>query len=74
MNPEKEKCGIRFVLRTCQLFSGLHGEYGSFSRLLLSASGTIRVKIDLVFEKACPPTAAVSSRNTGVNASPSSFF
>ena len=32
-------------------FSDLHGEYDSFSRLLRSASGMIRAKIDLVFEK-----------------------
>ncbi|MBR4185149.1 MAG: fructose-bisphosphatase class III [Clostridia bacterium] len=32
-------------------FSDLHGEYESFSRLLRSASGMIRAKIDLVFEK-----------------------
>ena len=32
-------------------FSDLHGEYESFSRLLRSASGMIRTKIDLVFEK-----------------------
>ena len=32
-------------------FSDLHGEYESFTRLLRSASGMIRTKIDLVFEK-----------------------
>ena len=32
-------------------FSDLHGEYESFSRLLRSASGMIRAKIDLVFDK-----------------------
>jgi fructose-1,6-bisphosphatase-3 len=32
-------------------FSDLHGEYDSFSRLLRSASGMIRAKVDLVFEK-----------------------
>ena len=32
-------------------FSDLHGEYDSFSRLLRSASGMSRAKIDLVFEK-----------------------
>ncbi len=32
-------------------FSDLHGEYESFSRLLRSASGMIRAKTDLVFEK-----------------------
>jgi len=32
-------------------FSDLHGEYESFSRLLRSASGMIRSKIDLIFDK-----------------------
>lgn len=32
-------------------FSDLHGEYQSFLRLLRSASGMIRTKIDLIFDK-----------------------
>ena len=32
-------------------FSDLHGEYDSFLRLLRSASGMIKAKIDLIFEK-----------------------
>ena len=32
-------------------FSDLHGEYASFLRLLRSASGMIKSKIDLIFEK-----------------------
>ncbi len=32
-------------------FSDLHGEYDSFLRLLRSASGMIRTKIDLIFDK-----------------------
>ena len=32
-------------------FSDLHGEYDSFLRLIRSASGMIKSKIDLIFEK-----------------------
>ena len=35
-------------------FSDLHGEYDSFLRLLRSASGMIKAKIDLIFEKSIP--------------------
>ncbi len=35
-------------------FSDLHGEYDSFLRLLRSASGMIRSKIDLIFDKSIP--------------------
>ena len=35
-------------------FSDLHGEYESFHRLLRSASGMIRSKIDLIFDKSIP--------------------
>ncbi len=35
-------------------FSDLHGEYESFLRLLRSASGMIRSKIDLIFDKSIP--------------------
>lgn len=35
-------------------FSDLHGEYESFLRLIRSASGMIRSKIDLIFEKSIP--------------------
>lgn len=35
-------------------FSDLHGEHESFLRLLRSASGMIRAKIDLIFDKSIP--------------------
>lgn len=35
-------------------FSDLHGEYDSFLRLIRSASGMIKSKIDLIFEKSIP--------------------
>ncbi len=35
-------------------FSDLHGEYDSFLRLLRSASGMIKSKIDMIFEKSMP--------------------
>lgn len=35
-------------------FSDLHGEYESFLRLIRSASGMIKSKIDLIFEKSIP--------------------
>lgn len=37
-------------------FSDLHGEYDSFLRLLRSASGMIKAKIDLIFEKSISST------------------
>ena len=41
-------------------FSDLHGEYESFLRLLRSASGMIKSKIDLIFEK----SLSAHDRNT----------
>ncbi len=41
-------------------FSDLHGEYDSFLRLLRSASGMIKSKIDLIFEK----SLSAHDRNT----------
>lgn len=35
-------------------FSDLHGEYDAFLRLIRSASGMIRSKIDLIFDKSIP--------------------
>jgi len=35
-------------------FSDLHGEYAAFGQLLRNASGMIRSKIDLIFEKSIP--------------------
>ena len=35
-------------------FSDLHGEYDAFLKLIRSASGMIRSKIDLIFDKSIP--------------------